>query len=75
MKKISYQNLYCNRYFWRTTQQQEVDYIEEHSGKLHAFEFKWNKKKKVKLSKTFSGAYPDSDFQVVNKENYTDFII
>ncbi len=74
MKKISYQNLYCNSYFWRTTQQQEIDYIEEHSGKLFAYEFKWNSTKKAKLSKTFSAAYPEHEFTVINKENYTDFI-
>ena len=73
-KKISYQNLYCNRYFWRTTQQQEVDYIEEHSGKLFAYEFKYNPNKKVKISKTFTGAYSNSEFQLINKENYSEFI-
>ena len=74
LKKISYHNLYCNRYFWRTTQQQEIDYIEEHSGKLFAYEFKYNPNKKVKISKTFTGAYSNSEFQLINKENYTEFI-
>src|SRR5690606_37412789 len=44
-------------WFWRTTQQQEIDYIEEKQGKYFAFEFKWNPQKKVRLSKTFSNAY------------------
>ncbi len=74
LKKISYQNLYCNTYFWRTTQQQEIDYIEEHSGKLFAFEFKWNENKKTKISKSFTDTYPKSEFTIINKENYTDFI-
>ncbi|NOZ45239.1 MAG: ATP-binding protein [Chlorobi bacterium] len=73
-KKISYQNMFCNRYFWRTTQQQEIDYIEEHSGKLFAYEFKWNENKKARISKTFKVAYPENEFQIINKENYTDFI-
>jgi predicted AAA+ superfamily ATPase len=74
-KRNSYEGLYCNRYFWRTTQQQEIDYIEEHSGKLFAYEFKWNERKKAKFSKTFLGAYPESELKLVNKENYSDFII
>ena len=74
LKRNSVQKLYCNTYFWRTNQQQEVDYIEEHSGKLFAYEFKWSEKKRVKLSKTFGNAYPEHEFQVINQENYTDFI-
>lgn len=74
LKKISHKNLYCNRYFWRTTQQQEIDYIEEHSGTLFAYEFKWNANKKAHLSKSFDHAYPKNEFLIVNKENYTDFI-
>ena len=75
LKKISYQNLFCNTYFWRTTQQQEIDYIEEHSGKLFAYEFKWNMNKKAKLSKTFAEAYPENEFMVINRDNYTDFVV
>ena len=75
LKKISYQNLYSNRYFWRTTQQQEIDYIEEHSGRLFAYEFKWNANKKARLSKSFMKAYPEHEFYVINHENYTDFIL
>jgi len=74
LKKISYQNLYCNKYFWRTTQQQEIDYIEEHSGKLFAYEFKWNNNKKARLSKSFAKAYPKHEFNVINRDNYIDFI-
>lgn len=62
-------------WFWRTTQQQEIDYIEEHSDKLFAWEFKWNSKKTVRLSKTFTNAYPDTEFNMVNPENIQDFLI
>jgi uncharacterized protein len=58
-----------NRYFWRTTQQQEIDYIEELEGKFYAFEFKWNPLRKAYLSKTFSNAYPIADFQIITPEN------
>ena len=62
-------------YFWRTTQQQEIDYIEEKENKLFAFEFKWNPNKKCFLPKTFSDAYPDSSFKVISQENIHEFLI
>jgi predicted AAA+ superfamily ATPase len=59
----------AQRYFWRTTQQQEIDYIEELDSRLFAFEFKWNPARKPFLSKTFANAYPLSEFQVISPEN------
>jgi predicted AAA+ superfamily ATPase len=53
MKRNANQLHYCNNYFWRTAQQQEIDYIEEYGGKLYAFEFKWNSKKSFNFSKLF----------------------
>ncbi len=62
-------------WFWRTTQQQEIDYIEQSDHKIYAFEFKWNPKKKGSLSKTFSKAYPDYEFKVINPENFHEFVM
>jgi uncharacterized protein len=62
-------------WFWRTTQQQEIDYIEERDDKLFAFEFKWNPKKKVRLSRTFSGAYSNHEFKVISRDNFHEFIM
>jgi predicted AAA+ superfamily ATPase len=75
LKKTSYQQLYCNRYFWRTRQQQEIDYIEEYSGMLNAYEFKYaiNSRKKIPL--TFANAYPEHLFSVVDSGNYENFIL
>lgn len=42
MKKKANSRLFTNNYFWRTYSQQEVDFIEEYDGKLHAYEFKYN---------------------------------
>ena len=70
IKKRHYDRSFVNRYFWRTTQQQEVDYIEEADGRLTAYEFKWNPQKKAKLSQTFLNAYPDTDFITVNRDNF-----
>ena len=31
-------------YFWRTKQQQEIDFVEEVNGEIYAYEFKWKNK-------------------------------
>jgi len=75
MKHLSYHpEKYSNQYFWRTHAQQEVDYIEDYNGVLHAYEFKWNAKKNSRLSKSFDNAYPNSEFLNVSQENYLEFI-
>lgn len=74
MKYLNYEESDCSRYFWRTTQQQEIDYIEECNGKLSAFEFKWNPKAKVRFPKTFIKAYPDSEIKVIHAQNYESFL-
>ncbi len=70
-----YQFRYVNNYFWRTHQQQEIDYIEEYGGKLHAYEFKWKTGKKYRFPKTFLNTYPDSETKIITTENYFDFIL
>ena len=73
LKRNRYNNILTLRYFWRTHDQAEIDYIEEIDGMLHAFEFKWKMGKK-RFAKSFLMAYPDNSTQVVTKENYLDFI-
>jgi predicted AAA+ superfamily ATPase len=63
-----------NYYFWRTYDQKEIDFIEESEGGLTAIEFKW-KSQKIKPPADFLNAYPGSDFQILNKENYRDFLM
>lgn len=60
---------YFNKYFWRTYDQQEIDYIEEYEGKLHAFEFKWGGKSKANLPKAFEKGYSNIEFKLINKDN------
>ncbi|MBS3763383.1 MAG: ATP-binding protein [Planctomycetes bacterium] len=57
-------------YFWRTHRQQEIDYIEEVSGQLKAYEIKWNTDKKVHFPKPFREAYPGAETAVVHRENF-----
>ena len=74
MKYLNYMESDCNRYFWRTAQQQEIDYIEECAGQLSAVEIKWNPKIKVKFPKTFLKAYPKSKIKVINPQNFDSFL-
>jgi len=62
-----------NSYFWRTTQQQELDYIEDKDGLLNGFEFKYSKDKGANCS-TFLKTYKGSTVEVINKDVYRDFI-
>ena len=62
------------KYFWRTRQQQEIDYLEEADGKINAFEFKWNPDKKAKFPLTFTKNYPVNSTTVVNPGNYDLFL-
>lgn len=73
-KWLHYHRQWVNSYFWRTHAQQEIDLIEEHSGRLHAYECKWNPRKQAKLPASFAQAYPDNDFQVINTDNYFGFV-
>lgn len=74
MKHNSYSLFYGKSYFWRTQQQQEIDYLEDVDGVLHTFEFKWNTNKQPRLTETFAKNYPDHTFSVVNPKNYQDFV-
>ena len=75
MKHNEYYSHYCNRYFWRTRTQQEIDYIEEFDGKLHAYEFKWNTRKKTKQPNSFAEAYPDAEFKVITPDILYEFLL
>jgi len=76
-EKVKYQRYntqFHKNYFWRTQQQQEIDFIEEYGGILHAFEIKWNPLKDVRFSKTFKNAYPDHELNVVTPANYLELL-
>jgi uncharacterized protein len=49
MKRKAYADYSCNAYFWRTTSQQKIYYVEDVNGKLQAFEFKGQQKKNARF--------------------------
>jgi uncharacterized protein len=74
LKKQSYKPIYANNFFWRSWSGQEVDFVEERDGKLFGYEFKWSPDK-IKRPKLWLETYPQSMFEIINKENYMDFIV
>ena len=75
MKKQEYHKLFKKNYFWRTYDQQELDWLEEEADTLAGFEFKWNASKKAKIPTAFAKAYPEATFEVIHPQNYLDFIM
>jgi predicted AAA+ superfamily ATPase len=73
MKRNSYYQSLVRSYFWRTKQQQEIDYVEELAGKFTAYEFKWNPKRNVTFPKTFTEEYNSNNF-LVNRGNFRAFV-
>jgi predicted AAA+ superfamily ATPase len=74
LKRNQYFKQYTNAYFWRTRQQQEVDYVEEKDGKVYGYEFKWSAKAKAKIPSSFVNAY-NAEVDVINQENFREFIV
>ncbi len=74
MKQNKYKLTLSQPYFWRTTQQQEIDYVESTNQKLYGYEFKWNPKKKVNLPKTFVEKY-NAEEKLIHRDNFREFVI
>lgn len=75
VKRNSYRQTFAIPYFWRTTEQQEIDYIEDLDGQISAFEFKWNPKAKAKIPAKFASSYPESTYNVITPDSYQAFIV
>lgn len=73
IKYQHYHSMIVNNYFWRTYDQQEIDWVEERDGSLYGYEFKWSGKK-AKAPASWKKAYPTAHFEIVNPDNYLDFI-
>lgn len=73
LKRNNYHRMFTNRYFWRTKQQQEIDYVEEKDGIITGFEFKWNPKAKVSVPENFTKTY-GADVNIITNENFRDFV-
>ena len=73
LKYQEYKRISSNNYFWRTYEQQEIDWVEERDGSLFGYEFKW-KEEKVKIPTQWKSAYPDASFELININNFTEWL-
>jgi hypothetical protein len=73
-KLIQEKQWYRSRYFWRTQRHKEIDYLEEHDGRLYGYEFKWGTKK-YSPPKEFLDEYSNSSVVVVDRSNYREFLM
>ncbi|MCC5846357.1 MAG: DUF4143 domain-containing protein [Verrucomicrobia bacterium] len=74
IKRQQNQRCLFQSYFWRTHQQQEIDYIEDQNGKLLAAEFKWKPGQTARAPKPFATSYPSAEFQRVDPGNWLEFV-
>ena len=74
MKRNNYANSFIKSYFWRTTSQLEIDYVEEMDGKITAYEIKWNENAKIKKLSSFTENY-NSELKIIHTKNFRDFLV
>ncbi len=74
IKFQQYSGMIVNNYFWRTYDQQEIDWVEDRGGKLHGYEFKWNENKTPKAPRAWKNNYPTAEFKVINPSNYLEWL-
>ena len=75
LKFLRYHNMDATQYFWRTTQQQEIDLIEEEQGSYSIFECKWGKNAKARFPQTFTDNYPVTEAHIISPTNIEDFLM
>lgn len=73
IKKNAYEGSMAKPYFWRTVQQQEIDYVEETAGQITGYEIKWNANAKAKIPKLFKETYT-AETAVLSRENFRTFL-
>lgn len=74
IKYLAYHQKWVNNWYWRTTEQQEINYVEEENGQLSAFEFKWNPKAKGSVPSSFTKTYPAATINWIHRENFETFL-
>lgn len=75
MKWLRYQQIGTTQYFWRTTQQQEIDLVEETGNELSAFEIKWNPRERVRFPLTFTENYPTAKTYTISPDNIEEYLM
>lgn len=74
LKRQEYLREPANNYFWRTYTKKELDLVEDRGGKLHGYEIKWGKAR-PRAPKEWTTGYPEAEWNLINRDNYLEFIV
>ena len=74
LKQQQYRNLKVNNYFWRTYDQQELDWVEERQGQLIGYHFSLEGNH-ARPPSAWRRAYPHAEFRVISPDNYREWVI
>lgn len=73
MKYRAYEGHPFSHYFWRLTSGAEIDLVEEVSGAMTGYEYKYTGTVRHP-PKSWTDAYPDARFGCINRTNYLPFV-
>jgi len=73
-KHREYQRRSSRFYFWRTYDKKEIDLVVEEGGKLSGYEIKW-KQRRATPPKDWIENYPQATFEVLQRDNYLNYIL
>ncbi len=71
-KQNLYKDTFSRMFFWRTRQQQQIDFVEERNSRISGYEFKWNSKKAT-FPQIFTETY-HAETTLITRENFRDFV-
>ena len=79
IKWIRMNNLKKKVYFWRTHTRQQMDFVEVGRDQIMAYKsdpkmIGWEKRKNVKIPKSFTDFYPNIKTSILNKSTYWNFL-
>ena len=74
IKFLNYSRRKVNFWFWRTSDQLELDWVEEENGEIRGFEFKYGITSKAKIPKAFTSNYPEAKTKIITPQNMHEFI-
>lgn len=71
IKLNAYTNRHVSKFFWRTYDGAEIDYIEKYADSLDGYEFKWSKVKNAPKSWL---EYTNAKYELINMDNFKKFL-
>lgn len=75
LKYRAYHQVYADQYFWKSYDGGEVDLIEEISGKMYGYEFKWGSKDNKNKPPEKWLKYKPVSYKVINRDKLKGWIL